>query len=542
MKIIKKFINKNWFILLITIVALARILLSCNLPSFYINNLRYDDKLMINQSNSLNEGNYLGEYSDLTLVKGIIYPMFLHISNIFNLDYGMLLTIMYIIGCLYFVYSLNKIIKNKLILTIIYVFTIFNPISYSSDLFQRLYRNSLSIIELLFFFGTIINIISSKKDNIINYIFLGIITGTMFLTREDNIWVVLVYAILIIYKLYKGIKIKNILLLLTPVLVTSTLLNIVCYINYKNYGIYTYNELSNSNFKKAYIKILQIKDEKKIDKTSIPKSTLYKLVENSKIFNLSKEYIDIKYKILSQGTDEIYNGNMIWYLRFWIYQQNKFKNGEDANKYFERLSNEIDELFIAGKLEKEFVIPSVNIHAPTINEIKELPKNLIYAIYYTTTYKNVKTFSTKDIIEKFKYNKDIKAYYTNYSDYHNAENIIDNNPIGYEIIRNIYKYFTIIFSLAAFIIYIKHIKVKDKLNLILHIFFIVYLTIICGVTYTHTTAFDAIRYCYLGNIYILQNLFIFLNLYRIYDKNRNVNESKLLESGGQNDFSNNSSI
>ena len=72
----------------------------------------------------------------------------------------------------------------------------------------------------------------------------------MFLTREDNIWVVLVYAILIIYKLYKGIKIKNILLLLTPVLVTSTLLNIVCYINYKNYGIYTYNELSNSSNKR----------------------------------------------------------------------------------------------------------------------------------------------------------------------------------------------------------------------------------------------------------------------------------------------------
>ena len=156
MNALKKSINKNWFILLITIVALARILLSYNLSNFYINNLRYDDKLMINQSNSLNEGNYLGEYSDLTLVKGIIYPMFLHISNIFNLDYGMVLTIMYIIGCLYFVYSLNKIIKNKLILTIIYVFTIFNPISYSSDLFQRLYRNSLSIIELLFFFGTIV--------------------------------------------------------------------------------------------------------------------------------------------------------------------------------------------------------------------------------------------------------------------------------------------------------------------------------------------------------------------------------------------------
>ena len=75
MNALKKSINKNWFILLITIVALARILLSYNLSNFYINNLRYDDKLMINQSNSLNEGNYLGEYSDLTLVKGIIYIM-----------------------------------------------------------------------------------------------------------------------------------------------------------------------------------------------------------------------------------------------------------------------------------------------------------------------------------------------------------------------------------------------------------------------------------------------------------------------------------
>ena len=37
----------------------------------------------------------------------------------------------------------------------------------------------------------------------------GIITGIMFLTREDNIWVILVYAILIIYKLYKNFKIKN---------------------------------------------------------------------------------------------------------------------------------------------------------------------------------------------------------------------------------------------------------------------------------------------------------------------------------------------
>ena len=60
----------------------------------------------------------------------------------------------------------------------------------------------------------------------------------------------------------------------------------------------------------------------------------------------------------------------------------------------------------------------------------------------------------------------------------------------------------------------------DKLNFIMHLMLIAYVLIICGVTYTHTTAFAAIRYCYLTNIYIIQNLFILLNLYRLYQNSK----------------------
>ena len=532
----KQFINKYWFILVIILITVVRLLLSCNFPSFYITNLRYDDKLMINEFNSLKEGNYLGEYKDITLVKGVVFPAFLYIANLLNTSYSMLLTIVYTCACLFFIISLKKIVKDKLMLIAIYILLVLNPISYSSDLFQRLYRNALSITELLFFFGCIVNIISSKKNRIINYLFLGLITGIMFLTREDNIWVVIVYGIVALYKLYKNFKIKNIIKVIVPLVVTAAVLNIVCYINFKQYGTYTYNELSNSNFKKAYIKILQIKDDEKIDKTAIPRSTLEKLSEKSEVFNLSKDYINMKYMKLAKENGQIYNGNMIWYLRYWLYDVNNIKTGEEANRYFETLSNEIDKLFEEGKLEKEFVIPSININTPTLNEVKELPKNLFDAIVYTTTYKNVKTYSTKDIEEKFKFDENVKAYYINYKDYHNAENIIENN-LGYiEMMRNLYKYFTIIFSVIALIIYLRNIKIKDKLNLLTHIVFLTYLVILCGVTYTHTTAFDAIRYCYLGNVYILQNLFIMLNIVRIYKKyceKIEINEIKLLESGGQ---------
>ena len=68
-KIIKN--KKIIFILIFVVITLIRFLISFNLKSFYISNLSYDDKLMINQMNELLNGNYLGVYDDFTLIKGI---------------------------------------------------------------------------------------------------------------------------------------------------------------------------------------------------------------------------------------------------------------------------------------------------------------------------------------------------------------------------------------------------------------------------------------------------------------------------------------
>lgn len=45
-----KIIKKNYFIFLIAILCVARFFLSFNLPSFYLDNLHYDDKLAIEQA------------------------------------------------------------------------------------------------------------------------------------------------------------------------------------------------------------------------------------------------------------------------------------------------------------------------------------------------------------------------------------------------------------------------------------------------------------------------------------------------------------
>ena len=530
-----EYLKKHKLLILIIIFTLIRFFLSYHLPNFYYENLGFDDGLMIKEFESLISGNYLGTYNNIILTKGIIYPLFLTIIHYIHLNYNVVFTIIYILSCAFFTKSFKNIINNKKILLILYIILLFNPISYSSELFQRLYRNSLSIIEMLFFLSLVIRIISNKKTKISLYLFLGIISSIMLLTREDNIWIYIVFIILFIYNIYHNHKVKNIIINLVPLLVLIINLNIFSFINYKNYGVYTYNELTNSSFKDAYIKIMQIKDDKKIDKVSISKDVLNKLIDVSEKFNIEKDNLDKMYDRLGDDNGEINNGNIIWYLRNTIYVKNQFLEAKDANKYFKELKEEIDTLFKEGKLEKEFVIPSVLINTPTINEIKELPKNFLKAIIYTSSYQNVRSFSKTDLLKlnNGSFDDDVNSYIIKCTDYHNTENIIKDNNFIYEVIRIIYKYLTIILSIYALVIFIKKIKEKNKINFIISLILIIYIVILCGITYTDTTAFKAIRYFYLGNIYILQSVFIFLNIWREYGKGFN-NINALFKRGKNN--------
>ena len=191
MKLKKIIRNKKIiFILIFVIITLIRFLISFNLKSLYISNLSYDDKIMTDQMTSLLSGKYLGEYSEFTLIKGIIFPLLLAFTRTIHISYSTMFTTLYILSAIYFIRPFEKLIKNKKLMFIFYIFLLFNPVTYSSELFQRLYRNSISIIELLFFLGVTIRIIISNdktKKSIINYILLVVTLSIQnFLLPEDS--------------------------------------------------------------------------------------------------------------------------------------------------------------------------------------------------------------------------------------------------------------------------------------------------------------------------------------------------------------------
>ena len=524
-KILKRFnkktildFSKFCFFAAILLIGFARILYTYNLPNFYLKNMQYDDFLMIKLLNSLKDENYLGPYDTKNLIKGPLFSFLIFIINMHKASYCNIFTILYILASLYFIFSLKNVIENKKLLCFIFFILLFNPATYSQDIFQRLYRNSISITEFVFFLGCVIRVLFSSNKKVLNYSLLGVSLALMFLTREDNIWTYPILLLIIVYSIIKNNSLKPVLLNIIPIVIIMICLNIVSFFNYKYYGIYTYNELQQSEFHNTYKKILQIKDKDKKSQVSIPKSTLYLLSEKTKTFNLTRFDIDKYYSRYADKNGEISNGNIIWYFRNMVYYKNKFDSGFESEKFYKELGEELDHLFSDGTLQKEFVMPSMFMSIPTKEELKQLPGNLLYAIYYTSTYQNIKTMTST---EDYDFNKGVNAYYFNYEDYHDTVSIVKNNSTKYEIFRLLYKYFTVIFSVVALIIYFKNIKKLDKLNLISHILLMCYLLILGGVVYTHTTSFHAIRPLYLGNIYIIQDLFILVQLCRFFLNKKN---------------------
>ena len=131
-----KYIKKHWYIIVVLLLVIVRFLISYKLPNFYIHGMAYDDNLMISQFKSIVNGDYLGNYNNTTLIKGFVYPYVLALSDILKINFNTFLTILYILSCIYFVKSLKNIVDNKYALLIVFTVILFNPISYSSDLFQ----------------------------------------------------------------------------------------------------------------------------------------------------------------------------------------------------------------------------------------------------------------------------------------------------------------------------------------------------------------------------------------------------------------------
>lgn len=565
------------FILAILIVSILKQVLVNDMPIAANVALGIDDALMISMTKSITENNWIGEYGDAVISKGVSFPLILAFCYFTNIDYITMITILYTLACLCLIAVLSKKIKNKIVLFIIYTVTLFTPVMYSYQVMQRVYRNALIPSFSIMIISGYLYLFFSRDDEekICKRIIVSILTGTVlalfWYTREDSIWMIPFVAFmsisLLIGIITKNKKItkeflKNLVIILIPVALVFGYKNIICYQNYKHFGVYTvYN---NEAYNKAMKSLRKVKKYNYYDNIDFTTTKLQRVAEvASSLSQIHPRLIELiyGYSLIDSGPidGEVVNGWFPWALKGTLSEFGYYSDAKNTNDFFNTLHYEIETALDAGILEREDIKPNIS---NKIKSVFEQAFQTFKALYryddinfrvetgnyekgYDSTYKDFAKFTNNKFVvyEDGKYVSG--RYFDNVDDYEN--DIKPRVEIINSLMKN-YKNLNVVIFTTGIILYVIYSVItivqlfkKKFYNLEMWVAISgilgALLTLIFGIAYE--TAFNAnvITAMYLSATYPLMLIFgMVMIVYSVtksieFVKNKNI---KRLEKSSEN--------
>ena len=559
-KTILEKIKEYWLVLLFIILLIIKILIVQVQPTTAKYSMIYDDQLMIEQTNSIVSGNWLGEYNSKTLTKGVFTPLFIALTYILNIPFLIGKEIFYGIACIVFVLIISKKIKSKIALICIYIIILINPVEYSVQL-CRVYRDGLYTSLILFLLAFLIGIFINRKEGIkkqIKYfIGLGISFGATYLCREETIWLLPVILIMSIATIIPNYLNKKIFLYIIPIVITLLLTNVVCMINYKYYGVYTLNQYWGKAFQLAYGALLRIKPQEEKQRVPITRETMQRLYEVSPKFAELKDFFEGQ-----EGDDwrdmgitiegEMTGGYVQWALMDAVESLGYYETATKAEKYYTELAEEINKLCDEGIIEsrtQKIVSNSCYFELGDIlKTITKMPETIKYQ--YTLEDISMMVINPGEIIElekeKILFKKMTNQQIVTMGHYTQKNNrtrimILEKIEKIYENINPYLFYISIIVVVIFVLINIKKLKeVYEELVILIAIAGL-YASRILIITFTKEMMFEeALNTSYLSCIYDIQYLFGIISMIFLVTniKNRSKNKVNKDESCYRKIFSN----
>lgn len=345
----KKLLRKI-FILLSVAATFLRIFLCKGLMVYFIPGTQYDDIMQISKAFSIIEGNWLGEYGSMTLVKGVGYPLLVAIFHFLHIPYIQGFHLIYIIGCIVFAWAIYPLIKNDCLCFLAYMFVLFNPIAFSNVL-TKYYRDIAYYALCMVFISATVGLLIRQKGKAFAVI-SGIALAWCILCREDGQWLYIYIASCIavpfIYrsiadkKLHKGF-IKEIRLI---VISYAVIVLCICSINYKYYGTFVLDEYNSGAYADAYGAISRLHGERGNTQVVIPYSEREKLYEYSPSFARLKPYLDgdnPKFEPWKIYNDDYRTGYFSFNLRDAIQDLGYYRDAASTNQYLRQLAEEVNQ-------------------------------------------------------------------------------------------------------------------------------------------------------------------------------------------------------
>lgn len=351
------------FKLTITLLAMVKLWLVMGVSIMAIGNADHDERLFLNLANSflqwlaVNEGNWLGPYNQLTLAKGPMYSLFLATNFAMGLPLLFTQGLLYIISGLILILGLRKIISHPVILIILYTIYIFSP-----EIITRVTREGIYSALTMLVIAGLVNLYVNKAAPLSKLglwaVFLGIVLSAFWLTREEGVWIMPSFLLLLGYILFRlyctlGIShelLKRVAICLLPLLMLFGNIQLISLINKIYYQVYTVVEVKAPGFLSAYGALSRVKLPHFKRYLPVPQEVRQAIYAVSPTFKELEPFLEGPLQGWGQNSCRFYpdtcgdigGGWFMWALRDAVAMAGYYQSGHTAENYYFRLAQEIN--------------------------------------------------------------------------------------------------------------------------------------------------------------------------------------------------------
>ncbi|MBV9658219.1 MAG: hypothetical protein JO295_08920 [Verrucomicrobia bacterium] len=332
----------------------------------------HDDRWFLNAAGTLLRGEWLGPYSEMTLIKGQMYSVW--IAGGFLAGVPLLLSqqLLYAASCALLVVALAPLVRSRPWLRLIYLLLLFNPFTCDGLQQCRVLRHGVYPAFMLLVLAGAIGICTrptGPRGRLALWAtLLGLALGAFWLTREEGVWIMPAVGALLgaaVWAWWRerpaDWRSRLILCCALPFALWGTALFAVSYANWRCYGVFATNEFKSHEFQAAYGALCGVEPLHWRRYVPVQKETRERIYRVSPAFAELRPYLEGENglsgardseSVLHQPAEdlEIAGGWFMWSLRGAVASAGYYRDGATAMRYYARLAQEVNDAIRRGDL------------------------------------------------------------------------------------------------------------------------------------------------------------------------------------------------
>ena len=356
----------------VAVLVAAKLWLAGDMQLSVYADARHDDALFLTQGHSVANGNWLGEFGELTLAKGPSYSVFIGLVQLSRLPLLDVQAWLHALACVGLVLAVRPWVDSPGIRLLLLGVLLFDPHPFSSEAGERALRSSiqpaLTLLTLTGLIGVRTRLGSTARRLLPWSLLGGLALGAFWFSREEGVWIMPTLVLITGSGLWEVWRTKPthrtalVACLLLPFAVWVSALWILRGVNHHYYGAWISVDMKDGGFPAAYGALSRITPATLTTGVPVTKESRLRAYAVSPAFAELQPLLEGRMGEIwaSHGWEglphhplalkEIRAGWFPWALRQAATEHGYYREAAETSRYWQRVADEINAACDSAKL------------------------------------------------------------------------------------------------------------------------------------------------------------------------------------------------